>query len=355
MKVIKVGFIISRINGGGREKRAINLALDLSSLSNFDIFLVSNDISLLDNIAYFESLGLRVFYVQKWGSIKFFKFIFSQGRCILHTWGFIETFYSLIFKIFNYKIVNSAITGHSSGFKFSFIKNRFWSFILNQTDFTLSNSQTCLESFFIKNKYKIIFNSCNPSLLDMRKDSIAYKFGFNLNKRHIVMIANFKQGKLFKKAIDLLNVIEKKLPDVVFVFIGKNIVLNFNQYCDKRDNLILFDHLERNEILEIQNFSDVGLLISKFEGQCNSILEFMSMSKPVVVVEGGGMDNILINNFNSIYHKEFDLDLISADIINILKDTTLSKFIANNGFRTIIDFCDNKNIVNNYIEIYRSL
>ena len=355
MKVIKLGFIISRIEGGGREKRAINLCLELASLSNFDIFLVSTDPRILDKIEFFESSGLRVFYVKKFSSINFFKCIFSQGRCILHTWGFVETFYSLIFKIFNYKIVNSAITGHSSGFKFSFIEIQFWSFILNLTDFTLSNSQFCLESFCIKNNYKIIFNTVIPNKPDISLASIAYKFGFNLKKRHVVMIANYKNGKLFHKAIDLLNVVEKKLTDVVFIFVGNNIRLNLIQYSKNRDNLILFDSLGNNDILELQHFSDVGLLISDFEGQSNSVLEFMAISKPVVVVEGGGMKDLLQNYYNSIYYNEFNIDVISSDLIKILEDNIFCKVISNNGYKTVNDFCNSKYISNKYIDIYRSL
>ena len=355
MKVVKLGLIISRIDGGGREKRAVNLSLELASLSNFDIFLVTTDHRILDKIEFFESSGIRIFYVKKWASIKFFKCIFSQGRCILHTWGFIETFYSLIFKIFNYKIVNSAITGHSNGFNFSFIENQFWSFILNLTDFTFSNSQFCLESFSIKNNYKIIFNPVLPNKLDINLASIAYKFGFNLNKRHVLMVANYKKGKLFHKAIDLLNVIEKKLTDVVFVFVGDNVRLNLIQYSKNRDNLILLDKLGNNDILELQHFSDVGLLISDFEGQSNSILEFMATSKPVVVVEGGGMKGLLQNYYNSIYYNEFNIDVISSDLINILEDNFFCKVISNNGYKTVINFCNANYITNEYIDIYHSL
>jgi glycosyltransferase involved in cell wall biosynthesis len=352
MKVIKVGFIISRINGGGREKRAINLALYLSSLSNFSTFLVTTDVDVLNKIEYFHTLGLRVFYVRKWASINFFKVIFSQGRCILHTWGFIETFYSILFRIFKYKIVNSAITGHSSGFKFSFIKNQFWSFILNLTNFTISNSRVCLESFYIKNKSNVIFNSVDSVSLDINKASIAYKFGLNLRKRHVLMVANYKSGKLFHKAIDLLKVIEGKFNDIVFVFVGKDVLMNLSTNIDQRDNLILFDQMEFKDILELQYFCDIGLLISDFEGQSNSILEFMAMSKPVVVVEGGGMKDLLQNKFNSIYYNEFDIDIISYDLIRIIEDPVFSLFISSNGYKTVRDFCNNQYISQKYIDCY---
>lgn len=355
MKVIKVGFIISKINGGGREKRAINLALHLSSLSNFNIFLVTTDLGVLDKIEYFQNFGLRVFYIRKWASINFLKVIFSQGRCILHTWGFIETFYSILFRIFKYKIVNSAITGHSSGFNFSFFEYYFWSVILSFTNFTLSNSSFNLDSFFIKNKSSIIFNSVDLLSLDINKASISSEFGFNLKKRHVLMIANYKRGKLFEKAIDLLNLIENKLNDVVFVFVGKDVFLNLTQHNGKRDNLILFDKMEYNDILKLQYFCDVGLLISHFEGQSNSILETMAMSKPVVVVEGGGMKDILHNKFNSIYYNEFEIDVISSDLINILEDRNFYFFISNNGYETVKDFCDKNNITQKYIDIYYSL
>ncbi len=353
--MIRIGFIISKVNGGGREKRAIELAVRLSKIIKLKVAVVSTDVEILNIKEYLRSFGVDSFYVEKFNSIRFYQLINSQGFCILHTWGFVETLFTLPFKIFGYKIVNSAITGHPKGFKFSKLETFSWSFILGLTDFSISNSWFCINSFSVTNNTSVIDNSVDIVACDVNRPLIASKFDLSLSKRYVLMLANAKDGKLFDELLLLADIMGDVMSDVVFILAGNGVISKFHVQCSEKDNVILFDYLNRECVNELQSFCDVGLLFSDTEGQSNSVVEFMARSKPVIVVEDGGMDGFLIHKINSIYHRRFNLNIISRDLIEILNDSKFREFLIFNATKTITERCDPSTNALKYFNIYRRL
>lgn len=80
---------------------------------------------------------------------------------------------------------------------------------------------------------------------------------------------------------------------------------------------------------------DIAILNSNEEGFPNSLVEYMSVGKPVISTNVGGVSEILIDNFNGLLIKPGNDIELEQSIIRLLDDSRLRKELGDNAQKTI--------------------
>src|SRR5690606_31004954 len=104
------------------------------------------------------------------------------------------------------------------------------------------------------------------------------------DKKVVGMVAAFSAFKDYKTFINAANIVLEKRNDVVFVCVGDGPKLNECKSIVQKNNSdkIIFTGKQKN-VENIVNVFDIGVLSTFNEGISNSIMEYMALSKPVVV------------------------------------------------------------------------
>jgi glycosyltransferase involved in cell wall biosynthesis len=91
----------------------------------------------------------------------------------------------------------------------------------------------------------------------------------------------------------------------------------------------------RSEVATLMRGCELFVLPSRFETFGIVILEAMACKKPVVATSVGGIPEIIEHQKNGILVEPDNPDALAAALVTVLKDPTLQRVIAKNGFDTV--------------------
>jgi glycosyltransferase involved in cell wall biosynthesis len=108
----------------------------------------------------------------------------------------------------------------------------------------------------------------------------------------------------------------------------------------------------RQNVEEVMNIADIGVLATFTEGISNSILEFMALSKPVVVTGKGGCEELVVNNENGFLSEPGNYSKMAAQINMLLNDAPKrDKFGVKSREIVFKEFSQQK-MIEQFIDIY---
>ena len=175
-------------------------------------------------------------------------------------------------------------------------------------------------------------------------DKIGYdsslKLPFHNTKKNILAISRANPPKNFK----LFREIAIKLPQYNFIWIGgmmQNITLPPNLIC-------------MGEIVDASKYftlCDLSILTSNYEGLPMSIIEAMSVGKPIVASNVGGISEIVIDGVTG-YAVENSADLFVEKILAILSNDKLYDEMVHNTVKLVGDKLTADIMVQGYLDIY---
>ena len=162
--------------------------------------------------------------------------------------------------------------------------------------FVVSNSMAGLKAYRVPaGKGVVIPNGFNFERLKNITGKDLIREELKIETKHIVgMVASFSGQKDYPTYFKASQLVLAKRNDVTFLAIGlgtdsagawdliKTINRNFFRLIGKRD-----------DIEDLINTMDIGVLATFTEGISNSILEYMGFGKPVIATEGGGTCEIV--------------------------------------------------------------
>ena len=156
-----------------------------------------------------------------------------------------------------------------------------------------------------------------------------------------------------KKIIDKRN-------DITFLAIGER--YNFEK-CRRmigKKYKANFKFLGRQtEIESIINILDIGVLSTNRdvhgEGISNSIIEYMSLGKPVIATKGGGTNEIVYPGVNGLLCEDKQIIEMSDSIEYLIDNERIAKNMEKRGKNLIMKKFDIKIMVDRYLEIYSEL
>ena len=142
--------------------------------------------------------------------------------------------------------------------------------------------------------------------------------------------------KGWKEYIEAAKLIVKDNPNFKFLIAGdgtdKEKMLELIQKYNLEKNIIYLGY--KSEMVWFYSLLDCFVLPSYWEGLPMVQLEAMAMKIPLVSCNGPGMDEVTMNNENSVLCPPRDYILLSQKIIIISKQTALRKKLLINGLIT---------------------
>jgi glycosyltransferase involved in cell wall biosynthesis len=331
---MRILFFIGTLGAGGKERRLVELLSYLKKNPSYNMMVILRR----DQIEYPAFFELKIPYkilthVYKKGDtslpLKFYKICKEFKPDIVHTWGSMPAFVSLL-SIILLKIphINSQITNAPVNFKKWSIYNIISSINFRFSTVILANSYAGLKVYQTKKrKSKVIYNGINLNRFNNLPGEEIVRKKYKLFSSYIViMVASFYHSKDYDLFIDVAKIFNNKRNDVTFLAVG--IGIHFERInrrvIDERIQNVVFTG-KVDDVESIVNIADIGVLFStNGEGLSNSILEYMALGKPVIANDAGGTNEIVKHEVNGYLITNESPDEI-AEIINQLINNTEKK------------------------------
>lgn len=310
----RILFFIGSFKGGGKERRLVELLSYLSGKDNYEIMVVVTD-PIIDFPIFHELKILYKVIPKTWKKndltvfYKFYKICRDFNPHLIHTWGRIQSFYALPVVIARgIPLVNGQITSAPPN------ANR-WSFnkLLDRINFKfstviLSNSRAGIEAYNPPpGKIKIIYNGISLSRFENlpAPEQVRCKYGIS-TPYAVVMVATFSGNKDYKTFFNVAEKITRVRNDITFIAVGgdtardKTRFLKFRELAERNPRLLFTGRI--TDVEAVINSCTVGVLFSDNskhgEGISNSIIEYMSLARPVMANDAGGTKEIVQHNVN---------------------------------------------------------
>lgn len=184
-------------------------------------------------------------------------------------------------------------------------------------------------------------NQHRPLLLQ-QKEQIKKRLGFAKEEQIVLFVGKLEKRKGIKHLVAVFNKISAKVDNVRLVIAGDgnfNDVFNYSKGCWSK--ITLTGKISANEVIQLYQISDIGVIPSIFE-QCSYVaLEMMQYGLPVIVTAAPGLKELyengkdaLIVPLNSPGHKLMELEVIEDELEKsikiLLNDRKLRKKLSNN-------------------------
>ncbi|WP_246538884.1 glycosyltransferase family 4 protein [Litoribacter ruber] len=350
-KTTRIIFFLGSLRAGGKERRLIELLTYLKKKGNYKMMVV-----LTEDVIHFpdfHKLGVKCTVLEKSLSkydptifYKFYKVCKSFKPNLIHSWGAVQSFYSLpAVKMLNIPLVNSQITAAPpQAMRSSFSK------LIDNANFKyskliISNSKAGLNAFSPPlEKSKVIYNGINLNRFKNLPTSEEMRSKYGIKTPYAVaMVASISPNKDYDRFVRVAEKVTALRNDVTFIGIGG--------YCDgdeKYKELVdLTESRPRivfsgviDEVEALVNACDIGILFSNKEvhgeGISNSIMEYMSLAKPVIANNAGGTSEILRDKVSGFLVDEESDDELAAMVLELIDNQEKREGFGQKG-REIIE------------------
>lgn len=357
----KILFFVRNFDGGGKERRCLELLKQLDQNPSLDITILM----LNDKVVYpdYHKLSNKKYYLKSKDQLNFitlwhfYKLVEEIKPDIIHTWSVTTSFYSVIMKLFFcFKMINSQIGDapeRVNWFSKSGILNRInFSF----SDIVLSNTKIGLVSYNIPSiKGFVIYNGFDLKRLKLiQYNSLNETYNFS-NRFVVAMIAAFSKRKdydTFLKTADLLSGMSKEF---LFVCAGKGEMLEeYKSLYSHKLSIVFPGHIEN--IDSLLPLCHVGVLMTNRtfhgEGIPNSILEFMAFGKPVIVSDSGGVKELVEDEVNGFIIPDKSISELADKILYLKENRDVCHKWGETNQKKIIEQFSLHKMVSSFMKLY---
>jgi glycosyltransferase involved in cell wall biosynthesis len=211
------------------------------------------------------------------------------------------------------------------------------------SDVVLSNSLAGIKSYHAPLKKTFcIYNGIDMARFQNLKNSQELKKEIGIEKFSYVigMVGAFHDRKDYITFVNAATKVIKQQNDICFLLIGEG----KNQQSiedivpeDDRANILFLGR--RADVEDLIQVFDIGVLCTNSdlhgEGVSNSIIEYMSLGKPVIATEGGGTNEVIIDSENGYLIKHNGVDELAERILYLYHHPEVSKQMGEKALETI--------------------
>lgn len=357
---------ISRLGGGGRERRMVQLVRGLDTNDNFNQFIITFD----KEIGYKEILETRaqIRHVTTRDKKEMWKQICSIlsdiHPDIVHLW---EEEPRQVFPVLwmKHKLHFKFIAGFVSEgnyvkpwSKVDIINRLYFSF----SDKIISNSLAGLKAKYAPtSKSVVIYNGFDYRRLIKEIDLNRKRSEFSISTKYVVMMcARFTVSKDYYSFLRVAELAMSDEKSITFLAIGSGPLLEESRKIARNLNLnnVLFIG-QRADVEEFIKITDVSMLLTNAsvhaEGISNSIMESMAAGVPVIATNGGGTPEIIIDKENGYMVEPNDYKTTYDLLINLLEDNTLRSQMGHSAINQIKSNFLLSRMTEKYIDVYNQL
>jgi glycosyltransferase involved in cell wall biosynthesis len=283
---------------GGKERQIVEL---LKGLKQRDINVL---LACMDQGEFYEpdvkALNIPIRYLlrkMRWDPMlarRSYTLVKEFRPDVIHSNGMMSSAYALpAAKLLGIPLINGSIR---NAFRTSSMRWKVERTLLTLSDFRIANSMAGLDSrgfSATSGRDFVIHNGFDLS----RVDSVQCAMG-GKDRQQVGMIAEFRPHKDFRTFLLAARHLLKERPDVTFVTVGDGETLDAMRalVADAGDRIQFLGR--RKDIEKIIGTFSVGVLATFTEGISNSIMEYMAMSKPVVVTDCQGSRELVRDGEN---------------------------------------------------------
>jgi glycosyltransferase involved in cell wall biosynthesis len=343
--MIKIAFFIGSLVSGGKERRFVELLTYLANDNKYDILVLTTSSEM--HFPQFEKLGIPVKQVRKNRKMfgvnlpfQLFKILREFDADIVHTWGRIQTLYSLPAKaLLRFRLINGQITNASR-------VNSAWERMIDFINFALSdqivaNSEAGLNAYTPpKSKSLVIKNGMNFSRFENLGDIESIKQKFRITTPFtIVMVATFSENKDYRRFLDVAKELLEIRDDVSFLAVGtyhknrKELYEEFQQRINGNPKIMMTGVI--HDVESLVHACDIGVLFTNNnvhgEGISNSVLEYMALGKPVMANDSGGTKEIIQHKLNGFLATNETSQNLALVLNDWLKNKTIRDKFGQNA------------------------
>jgi len=358
---LRLLFIIESLKCGGKERRLIELLKGISKNHDIHLILLSKNIDYSDlnnlNIQthYFARNFMKDFMIFS----KFYKILNNFNPQIVHCWDNIAALhFGGITRMKSIPFVNSMISSAPDNLSFFSKQNLSYKLAFSFSDIILSNSKAGLISFNVPRKKSFVINNgFNLERLKVRQSESEIRNKYSLNSFKIVgMVASFSKMKDYKSFVKSAELVLENRKDVIFMCVGDGPNLNEIISIISSENKPFFRFLGKiHDVESIINTFDIGVLSTFTEGISNSILEYMAFKKPVVATDGGGTNEIVIDNETGFLVGRGDFVNLAERVNFLLENPSVASDMGVLGYNRIKDEFSIKKMAKSTIVLYKKL
>lgn len=362
---MKILFFIGSLQAGGKERRLVELLSYLNNKGIYDILLVLANGTI--DYPKFHLLNIKYIDLHKSANSKslfpffqLFKICESFRPDVIHTWGCMQSFYSVPSSILlSIPILNSQIAD-------VFTHRSFQSRVINSINFFFSsiicsNSYSGLAAYGVSDSKKsvVICNGIDLSRFNGLDEVNTVKKRFHIHTTYaVVMAASYSPYKDWNRFYDVASFVTQIDSNISFVGVGS--ITDREIYSDlsnkSRDNPNIIICGPTSEVEKLVNSCDIGVLFStRGEGISNAILEYLALGKAVIVDELGGSSEFIENNVNGFFTSGKTISEIGNLIIELIYDSSKRISVGKRGRGTVLSRFSLPVMGEQFEELYRRI
>lgn len=342
-------FVADNIGGGGKERRMLELIKSLSKDPSYTIILISlTDMGVGYKYMYefpitiIETDRRHRFTTKPYFIIK--NAIKKYKPDIVHSWGSMGSLYMLPLLIFRkFKFINGIIADAP--------KKIHWyqkPYIRGQltypfSDVVLSNSLAGIKSYDAPvNKTFCIYNGIDMARFQNLRNSQELKKEIGIeNFSYVVgMVGAFHDRKDYITFVEAAKKVISQQKDICFLLVGEGKnqqqIEDMVPAEDKKNILFLGRRADVEDLVQV---FDVGVLCTNSEihgeGVSNSLIEYMSLQKPVIATEGGGTNEVIEDTKNGFLIQHNGVDELAEKILYLYHHPENAKQMGEKALETI--------------------
>lgn len=365
---IKVCIVIDNLYAGGTQRQLLEF-LKSCDRQQFDITIISMDSQRNPMEAEITSLGYNVVRVSHKGFFNL-KTIFSlrgifkkEKPDIVHTFLYTSDFYGRVAAVLNKTPVIISSVRNIQVWKkwYHLLADRILSCFTDKITVNAEN----IKPYLIKRaginpaKLLTIYNGKDLSRFAHLREAreVRKELGIPANAFVVGMVGRFSEQKDYPTFLQAAKRVSQNLPDTYFTAIGDGQTKQKMQDLALRLGLnghTVFTGL-RNDVPDIINALDIGVLVSHYEGCPNVILEYMAASKPAIAADVGGCAEVIEEGKTGYIVAPTDAEALAEKIITLSKDAPLRARMGEAGRKRVEEYFSLTTMVRETEKLYVTL
>lgn len=338
--MIKVIHVLSDMKIGGAGSWLLNL-LGAIDKERFEIKVVLPEGSLLND--KLKNLGIDVIsisgikdksYDPK--AVRLLYYIFrAEKPDIVHTHASLSA--RIAAKRVESSIINTkhCIDGKVTGirrFTGAYVNDRFSDKIIAVSEAVKRNLE---ENGVPDDKISVIYGGIKPLKIldDKEKNLVRQKWGITEEEIVVGIVARLTEVKGHKVFLDAAEIISRDNANVRFFIAGigpKEVELReLIKQKGLTDKVVFTGFVD--EIYEVFNIIDINVISSLSEALCLSLIEGMSVGKPSVATDTGGIPEVVKDGHNGFLVPVGDASKLADAIIKLIHDPELRRTMGDKG------------------------
>ncbi len=355
---IAILHLITSLNVGGTEKYLLYITKALKSKFKFYVGYLKQE---GDVAAELRAEGIPVYKLNN--LYKLYVFCKKNKIQLLHTHLYRANILGRIMgKFANVSIIISSQRSIDGWKRLYHVLLDKWT--INITDCIIANCEAAKKILIEREKVKsnkicVIYNGVDIKNYVTKITAILLKKELKINDS--IPIIGYIGRLHCEKGVDYIPEIavnlKKYIPQFKFVIIGegpcKQELRREIKNRDLTENIILISGKEN--ILDFISIMDLVVLPSREESFPQVILEAMSMAKPVVAADVGGVGEIVINGVNGTLVPPGDAEAFTQGICQILQDKNKAYEMGQAGRKQVLENFGIEKMINATESIYNKL